>query len=368
MERIDCVVIGAGVVGLATARELALAGRDVVILESEDRIGTGISSRNSEVIHAGMYYEPGSLKAALCAPGSRLLYHFCSSRAVPHQRCGKLIVATRADQLPHLRAIQKRGEANGVEGLVILTHEAAKELEPELECLAALYSPSTGIVDSHGLMKALLVDAEQHGAALALKSPVKAGRATSDGLILDIGGEDPTSVMASNVFNCAGLSAVPLAHRMEGHRGVPLPSGHLAKGNYFSLSGQAPFSRLIYPVPESAGLGVHLTLDLAGQARFGPDVEWVDSEHYDVNPQRCASFYSAIRKYWPGLPDESLQPAYAGIRPKLHGPNDTARDFLILGPQEHGIPGLVHLLGIESPGLTACLSLAGRVTQHLTAS
>jgi L-2-hydroxyglutarate oxidase LhgO len=365
---LDCVVIGAGVVGLATARELALAGRDVVILESEDRIGTGISSRNSEVIHAGMYYEPNSLKAILCAPGNRLLYQYCANRGVSHQRCGKLIVATHPDQLPHLMAIRDRGEANGVQGLELLSREAANEMEPELDCHAALLSPWTGIVDSHGLMKALLLDAEQHGATLVLANPLKAWRTTDQGLVLDIGCEEPTRVLATHVFNCAGLSAVPLAHRMEGHGGVPLPSSHLAKGNYFALSGRAPFSRLVYPVPEAAGLGVHLTLDLAGQARFGPDVEWVDSEQYDVDPGRSASFYSAIRKYWPGLPDDSLQPAYAGIRPKLHGPGEATRDFLILGPQEHGIPGLVHLLGIESPGLTACLSLAARVTQHLAAS
>jgi len=360
MERVECIVIGAGVVGLALARELARRGREVVVLESEDRIGTGISSRNSEVIHAGIYYPAGSLKARLCVAGNRALYAYCAAHGVAHRRCGKLIVATDASQIEALRQLRLRAEANGVTDLVWLAVEAARRLEPNLHCSAALLSPSTGIIDSHGLMRALATEAESAGATVVLKSPVLGGRPSSAGLELTVGGAEPMTLAAERVFNCAGLGAVALAWHMEGTRRdalPPLPT-RWAKGNYFGLSGAAPFSRLVYPVPSHGGLGVHLTLDLGGQARFGPDVEWVEREDYDVDLHRADSFYAEVRKYWPGLPDAALQPAYAGIRPKLHGPGEAAPDFLIQREADHGMPGLVNLLGIESPGLTACLALA----------
>ena len=358
MERISCVVIGAGVVGLALARHLALGGREVVVLEAEDRIGTGISSRNSEVIHAGIYYPAGSLKARLCVAGNRMLYAYCEAHGVAHRRCGKLIVATEDSQIEALRQLRTRAEANGVGDLQWLDGEEARCLEPQLRAAAALLSLSTGIVDSHGLMRALRRDAEAAGAAIVLKSPVRGGRRTAAGLEVEVGGDDPMTLRADRVFNCAGLGAQGLARSFEGIRPAAIPPLRLAKGNYYGLSGPAPFSRLVYPVPSQGGLGVHLTLDLGGQARFGPDVEWVDREDYDVDPRRADGFYAEVRKYWPGLPDGALQPAYAGIRPKLHGPGETAPDFLIQREDAHGLPGLVNLFGIESPGLTACLALA----------
>jgi L-2-hydroxyglutarate oxidase LhgO len=357
MERIECVVIGAGVVGLALARELAMAGREVAVLEAEDRFGTGTSSRNSEVIHAGMYYPAGSLKARLCVEGNRTLYEYCQAREIGHRRCGKLIMATGPGQLDALRRLQAQAEANGIQDLQWLERDQATALEPRLDCSAALFSPSTGIVDSHGLMQALLRDAEDHGAEVVFRSPVLGGEA-ADGLELAIGGAEPMRIRAGQVFNCAGLQAATVARSVRGIPEQAIPPIHLAKGNYYTLAGAAPFSRLVYPVPEVAGLGVHLTLDLGGQARFGPDVEWVSAINYEVDPARADGFYAAIRRYWPGLPDGALQPAYAGIRPKLQGPGDPVRDFLIQGEAEHGIKGLWNLLGIESPGLTACLSLA----------
>jgi L-2-hydroxyglutarate oxidase LhgO len=360
MERVECIVIGAGVVGLALARRLALAGREVVVLEAEDRFGTGISSRNSEVIHAGIYYPAGSLKARLCVAGNHALYEYCAAHGVAHRRCGKLIVATDGDQVEDLQRLRARAEANGVLDLRWLSAEAAGELEPKLHCQAALISPSTGIIDSHGLMRALCLEAESHGASLVLRSPVLGGRRMPDGLELRVGGAEPMTLLGQRVFNCAGLGALAFAHGVEGaHRKTlpPLPR-RFAKGNYYGLSGAAPFSRLVYPVPAQGGLGLHLTLDLAGQARFGPDVEWVDTETYEVDPRRADSFYAEVRKYWPDLPDGALQPAYAGIRPKLHGQGEAAPDFLLQREDTHGVPGLVNLLGIESPGLTACLALA----------
>ena len=361
-ERIECVVIGAGVVGLALARQLALKGREVVILEREDRFGTGISSRNSEVVHGGMYYATGSLKARLCVEGNPALYAFCEAHGVDHRRCGKFIVATRPAQVETLEQVLARGLANGVPGLRMITGAEAMAAEPRLTCLAALHSPSTGIVDSHGLMKALLADAENHGASLVPCSPVLGGAADPGGVLLDVGGPEPMTILASEVYNCAGLGARKAALGIRGVRPEAIPPLFLAKGNYYALSGPAPFSRLVYPVPEPAGLGVHLTLDLGGQARFGPDVEWVEDENYDVAPSRAGAFYAEIRRYWPGLADGALQPAYAGIRPKLQGPGDPeARDFVIQRAAGHGVPGLVNLLGIESPGLTACIALAEQV-------
>ncbi|MBL0312551.1 MAG: NAD(P)/FAD-dependent oxidoreductase [Holophagaceae bacterium] len=363
MDQVECVVAGAGVVGLAVARALAMAGREVLILDAADRIGTGISSRNSEVIHAGIYYAKGSLKASLCVSGNRTLYDFCQSRGVAHQRCGKLIVATEAEQIATLHQVQEQASANGVE-LAWLDSEAAARMEPKLRCVTALHSPTTGIVDSHGLMRALMMDAEQHDAVLALRSPILGGRADAKGIVLDVGGAEPVALLARRFFNCAGLNAQAVAQSIEGIRMEAIPALHMSKGSYFSLSGASPFSRLIYPVPVSDWLGVHLTLDLAGQGRFGPDAEWVDSVDYNVDLARAGDFYTAARRYWPDLPDDSLQPAYAGIRPKIQGPDEPAKDFLIQGETDHGVPGLVNFFGIDSPGLTACLALAQHVVER----
>jgi L-2-hydroxyglutarate oxidase LhgO len=363
VEKLDAVVVGAGVVGLAVARALALAGREVVILEAEDAIGTHTSSRNSEVIHAGIYYPRGSLKALTCVEGRNLLYEYCVGHGVPHRRSGKLIVATDDAQLGELEGIQKKAHANGVTDVVWMTRAQALALEPELSCVAALYSPSTGIIDSHALMLAYLGDAEAHGAMLALRSPLERIEAVSRGFVLHVAGSEP--IGARILVNSAGLRAPSLARRVEGYPVSLAPPELYAKGNYYSLARRSPFSRLVYPVPEPGGLGVHITLDLAGQARFGPDVEWVERIGYDVDPRRAERFYAAIRRYWPALPDGALLPGYAGIRPKTAGPGAPAPDFHLQGPAEHGLPGLVHLFGIESPGLTASLALAARVADQI---
>jgi L-2-hydroxyglutarate oxidase LhgO len=362
VEKLDAIVIGAGVVGLAVARALALAGREVVILESEDAIGTHTSSRNSEVIHAGIYYPKGSLKARSCVAGKELLYAYCVSHGVPHRRCGKLIVATDEKQRDELKNIQAKAHANDVTDVVWLSRTQALALEPELHCVAALYSPSTGIVDSHALMLAYLGDAEAGGAMLALKSPFVGAEAVANGFVLHVGDE---TVQAKTLVNSAGLRAPSVAKLIEGYPVDKAPGEFYAKGNYYSLNRKNPFSRLVYPVPEPGGLGVHVTLDLAGQARFGPDVEWVDKIGYDVDPRRADRFYAAIRRYWPALPDASLSPGYAGIRPKTAGPKEPAPDFEIQGPRQHGIPGLVHLFGIESPGLTSSLALAAMALEEV---
>jgi L-2-hydroxyglutarate oxidase LhgO len=360
VEELDAVVIGAGVVGLAVARALAMSGREVVILEAEDAIGTHTSSRNSEVIHAGIYYPQGSLKARSCVEGKALLYEYCVAHAVPHRRSGKLIVAADDSQLLELEKIQQKAHANGVTDVVWMTRAQALALEPELACVAALYSPSTGIIDSHALMLAYLGDAEAHGAMLALRSSLHKAFVRNHGFELHVDGSDP--IACSILVNCAGLRAPSVARKMEGYRAELAPRELYAKGNYYSLARRAPFSRLVYPIPEPGGLGVHVTLDLAGQARFGPDVEWVEriggKEDYAVDPRRAERFYAAIRRYWPGLPDGALLPGYSGIRPKTAGPGEPAPDFQIQGPRQHGVPGLVHLFGIESPGLTASLALA----------
>ena len=350
--------------GLAVARELALGGREVVILEAEDAIGTHTSSRNSEVIHAGIYYPKGSLKARSCVEGKILLYEYCASHGVPHRRSGKLIVAAAETQLAELEAIQKKAHGNGVTDVVWMTRAQALALEPELACVAALYSPSTGIIDSHALMLAYLGDAEANGAMLALKSALEHAQVRADGFALHVTGSDPIHCAA--LVNCAGLRAPTLAKRIEGYRAELAPRELYAKGNYYSLAGRSPFSRLVYPIPEPGGLGVHVTLDLAGQARFGPDVEWVARVAYDVDPRRAERFYAAIRRYWPTLPDGALLPGYSGIRPKIAGPGEPAPDFVIQGPREHGVAGLVHLFGIESPGLTASLALARLVRAQLS--
>ncbi len=373
MDKVDCLVIGAGVVGLAVARALARAGREVVIVEAAQTIGTGTSSRNSEVIHAGIYYPQGSRKAALCVAGNRALYAYCAERGVAHRRCGKLIVATAEAQVAELQAIEARAIANGVTDLRWLSAAEAQAIEPAVRCVRALFSPSTGIVDSHGLMLALLGEAEQHGAMLALNSPVLSGRVTSEGIVIrtetrsDTDGDKDggMELLASHVINSAGLQAQAVAASIEGFPAAQVPPCFYAKGNYYSLAGCSPFSRLVYPVPEPGGLGVHVTLDLAGQARFGPDVEWVNEIDYRVDPARAQRFYAAVRAYWPELPDDALLPAYSGIRPKLGpaGSPESSADFRIEDASVHGVPGLVQLFGIESPGLTSALVI-GETLAH----
>lgn len=358
------VVIGAGVVGLAVARALALQGREVMVLESEGAIGTGTSSRNSEVIHAGIYYAAGSLKARFCVEGKQALYAYAQERGVPHRRCGKLIVATSAAQVSQLDGILAKARANGVDDLVVLSGEAARSMEPQLACLAALHSPSTGIIDSHALMISLQGDLENAGGMLALKSAVSHARCRNGGIELTT--DDGTTLRCASVVNAAGLCAPALARQFDGLPVSSIPEAHFAKGSYFTLAGRVPFQRLIYPVPEAAGLGVHLTLDLGGQAKFGPDVEWVESPaDLVVDPSRGDAFYDEVRRYWPALPDGALIPGYAGIRPKISGPGDPASDFVIAGPETHGVPGLVNLFGIESPGLTSGLAIGRHVAQLL---
>jgi L-2-hydroxyglutarate oxidase LhgO len=363
VEKLDAVVIGAGVVGLAVARELAGAGREVVILEAEDAIGTHTSSRNSEVIHAGIYYPKGSLKARSCVAGRERLYEYCVAHGVPHRRSGKLIVSTSEAQHAELLSLQKRAHANGVTDVVGMTRAQAAALEPEVSCTAALYSPSTGIIDSHALMLAYLGDAEDRGAMLALRSSFEKAFFNKDRFVLHVTGADP--IEARVLVNSAGLRAPSVARSIEGFDPSLAPRELYAKGNYYALAGRAPFSRLVYPVPEPGGLGVHVTLDLAGQARFGPDVEWVEGIDYRVDPERAARFYAAIRRYWPGLRDGALAPGYAGIRPKTAGPGEPASDFAVQGPLAHRVPGLVNLFGIESPGLTSSLALAAMVLEEL---
>jgi L-2-hydroxyglutarate oxidase LhgO len=371
-ETADCVVIGAGVVGLAVARALALAGREVIVLEASNAIGTETSSRNSEVIHAGIYYPTGSLKARLCVAGRDFLYRYCAERGIEHRRCGKLIVATSEDELGKLAAIHAQATANGVTDLRRLSGNEASGLEPNLRCLAALHSPSTGVVDSHAVMLAYQGDAEARGAVVAFNSPVIGGQIEEDGIVLEVGSAAdaaaaPLRLRCRSVVNSAGLHAQPVARRIVGLPPETVPPIHFAKGNYFQLVGKAPFTRLIYPIPEKGGLGVHITLDLAGQARFGPDVEWVEELNYDVDPRRCAGFYAEIRKYWPALPDAALVPGYAGIRPKLVPAGAPAADFVVQGPETHRVPGLVNLYGIESPGLTASPAIADAVAERLAA-
>jgi L-2-hydroxyglutarate oxidase LhgO len=361
LDRVDCVVVGAGVVGLAVARALALQGREVMVLEAASAIGTGTSSRNSEVIHAGIYYEPGSLKSRLCVQGRAMLYDYCRERHVDHRQCGKLIVATDRAQVAQLQGIADRARRNGVVDLELLTGEQARQLEPHLVCDAALLSPSTGIVDSHGLMLALQGDLENAGGIVALNSAVAHARIASGAI--ELVASDGTGLLANRVVNSAGLQAPALAGRFAGLAAQHVPPAFFAKGNYFTLAGRAPFSHLVYPVPQAAGLGVHLTLDLGGQAKFGPDVQWVDSaDDLTVDPRRGESFYAEVRKYWPALPEGALLPGYAGIRPKINGPHEAGRDFLIQGPLDHGVPGLVNLFGIESPGLTSCLAIGDLVS------
>ncbi|MEY4710832.1 MAG: hypothetical protein RIS88_282 [Pseudomonadota bacterium] len=361
MDRVDAVVIGAGVVGLAAARALALAGHEVLVLEAQPAIGQGVSSRNSEVIHAGLYYAPGSLKARLCVRGKELLYALCASHGVDHRRCGKLVVANDPAEEAALRGLQARAGANGVP-VQWLEGSQARDLEPALRCTAALLSPTTGIVDSHGLMLALQGDLERVGGLVALASPV-------DSAVLDPAGQwhvvrmaDGSEIGTRILVNAASLHACALARRFAGLDPAQVPAPSYAKGNYYSLTGRAPFSRLIYPAPADSWLGVHLTLDLGGQARFGPDLQWLqvdtpDAIDYAVDPGRADGFYAEVRRYWPGLPDGALAPSYSGVRPKIHGPDQPAPDFRIDGPSDHAVPGLVNLFGVESPGLTSALAI-----------
>jgi len=360
--------------GVAVARALALAGREVLVLEAQGAIGTGTSARNSEVIHAGLYYAPGSLKAQLCVRGRDLLYAYCAARGVPHRRCGKLIVATAPQELERLQALAQRAAANGVHDLQWLDAAAARALEPALACAAALHSPSTGIIDSHALMLALQGDLEHAGGMVVLHSKVNSakvldGRAQA-AILLEV--NEGELLQARTVVNAAGLQACVLARRFAGLDPRHVPTPCFAKGNYFMLLGKAPFQRLIYPVPQEGGLGVHLTLDLAGQAKFGPDVQWLKGgdgfdapDDFTVDAARAAVFYDAVRRYWPDLPEGALAPGYAGIRPKIKIDGAIADDFYIAGPQQHGVRGLVNLFGIESPGLTSALAIAEWVLQLL---
>ena len=363
MEQVDCIVVGAGVVGLAVARALAMSGREVIILEAAEGIGTETSSRNSEVIHAGIYYPANSLMARFCVAGRRMLYPYCAEKGVPHRNCGKLIVATNEREDAMLAGIKGRAEANGVEGMQVLTAAEAMAMEPNLLCTSALHSPATGIVDSHSYMLALQGDAENAGATPVFFSPMVGGKVVGRRIEVDVGGADPMTLACNLLVNAAGLHAPFLARHIHGMPLDRVPTAYFAKGNYFTLAGRSPFSRLIYPVPVPGGLGVHLTMDLGGQAKFGPDVEWIDTIDYTVDPSRSDSFYAAVRTYWPGLKDGALQPGYAGIRPKIVPKGAPGQDFVVQGPQTHGVAGLINLFGIESPGLTASLAIAEYVLE-----
>ena len=361
------LVIGAGVVGLAVARAAALKGHEVIVAEAEPAIGTITSSRNSEVIHAGMYYPTGTLRAKHCVRGRRMLYEFCASHGVPHRKCGKLIVATSDAEMEKIKAIAVQGGINGVEGLEMIGGNAARAMEPELSCVGALHSPETGIIDSHAYMLALRGDIEAAGGAIALNTPVTGARRKGGQWQVDFGGADKGTFEFDAIVNCAGLRAQSVARTMEDYPQTRVPKLVLGKGNYFSYAGKPVFSRLIYPTPMVGGLGVHVTLDLAGRLRFGPDVEWIEKEDYNVNVSRADVFYERIRTYWPGLRDGALTADYAGIRPKIGGPDEPQKDFLLDTPKEHGVPGLVQMFGIESPGLTSSLSLGEEVVGHLQA-
>ncbi len=365
MSDIDALVVGAGVIGLAIARTLALTGRSVVVIDAAGGIGSETSSRNSEVIHSGIYYPTGSLKARLCVAGRNALYEFCEGHGVAHARCGKLIVATDEAELAAIEALARKGAANGVEELEMLSAPVTRQLEPDLKTVGALMAPTTGIVDSHAYMLALQGDAAESGAAFAFLTPFLRAYVEADGFVVETGGEEPMRLTTKILVNAAGLMASEVARAISGLDPGYVPETRYAKGNYFALRGRAPFRRLIYPAPHTHGLGVHLTFDLAGQARFGPDVEWIDTVSYSVDARRSEGFADAIRRYWPTLPDDALTPAYAGVRPKIGGPADPAADFRIDGPELHRVPGLVNLFGIESPGLTASLAIAEEAAKKL---
>ncbi len=359
------LVIGAGVVGLAIARTAARAGYDVTVAEMTGGIGNGVSSRNSEVVHGGLYYPTNSRRARHCVRGRRMLYEFCASHGVDYRKCGKLVVATNETELAKVETIKKQGETNGVEGLEMIGGNAARAMEPELACIGALLSPESGIVDSHGYMRALWGDLEDRGGMIAFETLVERLTYKAPRWHVRFGGRDAGEIDFDAVINSAGLGAQALARRIEGYPLDKVPRLVLAKGNYFSFAGRPAFSRLVYPTPVDGGLGVHVTLDLAGRMRFGPDVEWIKEESYTVDGSRADSFYARIRTYWPGLPDRALLPDYCGIRPKLTGPGEPAADFMIAGPDAHGMPRLVNLFGIESPGLTSSLSIAEDIVKYL---
>ncbi|QWE07871.1 NAD(P)/FAD-dependent oxidoreductase [Polynucleobacter ibericus] len=377
MDQVDCVVIGAGVVGLAVAREMALQGRETILLERESSFGTISSARNSEVIHAGIYYPKASLKAKLCVEGNRMLYEYCRSHQVATAPYGKLIVASDESQLDDLQAILYKAQQNNVPEIKMITGEQATTMEPELQCVAAVLSASTGIVDSHAFMLSLLGGFEDAGGMIAYQSPLMSakpiGENAKDGFELEIGGADGMKIQTKLLINCAGMSAPAIAKKIEGLHQEQIPKAYFAKGNYFSLSGKSPFKHLIYPIPEPGGLGVHLTLDMGGQAKFGPDVEWLDIDEenqidYTVNPKRGDGFYEAVRKYWPGLKDNSLQPDYSGVRAKIVPQNAPAGDFYFNIPGEHGLEGLFNLYGFESPGLTSSLAIAKHLEGQIKSS
>ena len=364
MDKVECIVLGAGVVGLAVARALALRGHEPIILDAGPIIGSGTSSRNSEVVHAGIYYPAGSLKARACVQGKARLYQLCEERGVPYRRCGKLIVATSFDQEVGLSELKCKAAANGVDDLVELSRAEAIAMEKQLTCAAALLSPSSGIVDSHGFMLALQGEAEAHGAMTLLNTSVKSARADEDGVVLTLSGGE--QIRTRLLVNALGLNACQFAHDMGAPFSATAPTPYFVKGNFFALNAKTPFSRLVYPMPEPGGLGVHITIDLNGRAGFGPDVEWIDKLDYDVDPARADVFYDRIRAYWPGLPDGALVPDYSGIRPKISAPGEAAADFRIDVPRVHGVPGIVHMFGIESPGLTASMALADVVADQIS--
>jgi L-2-hydroxyglutarate oxidase LhgO len=369
MDRVDTLVVGAGVVGLAIARALALEGREVIVVDAAEGIGTGTSSRNSEVIHAGLYYATGSLKARLCVEGRDALYAYCAERGIGHRRCGKLVVAVEDSEVAAQQALHAQAHANGVDDVVLIDAAAARAMEPAVHCVSALHSPSTGIVDSHAFMLALQGDAEDRGAMFAFHSPFQGATITADGFGVRIGGAEPMALHARQLVNAAGLHASEVAERIDGLEATHVPRTRWCKGHYFALTGRAPFTRLVYPMHNRAGLGVHFTLDLGGQGKFGPDVDWsadgVVPPDYTVDASRAAGFARDIRRYWPALRDEQLAPAYTGLRPKIVGPGEPAGDFRIDGADVHGVPGLVNLFGIESPGLTASLAIGQRVAAAL---
>jgi len=360
-DKIECIVIGAGVVGLAVARALALAGREVLLLEAESHPGTITSSRNSGVIHAGLYYAPGTLKARFCVAGNRAMYAYCEARGVEHHNCGKLIIANGDQEEQVLHHLLERARANGVDGVRLISGTEAHALEPEVLCTAALHCPTSGIVDQHPYMLALQGDMENAGGTLVCDCRVETLSRSNGGFLVKTGGQGATEIEARFVVNSAGLDAVDLLNRIEGYPAARIPKFHLARGNYFKVATRSPFKHLIYPVPHAAGLGIHATLDLGKRVRFGPDVEWIDKIDYSVNASRAPQFYEAIRHYWPRLPEGALIPDYTGIRPKLHGPGEPQPDFRIESAADHGLPGLVNLLGIESPGLTSSLAIGDYV-------